>query len=225
MDLLSFGKDRWGTLQDEELVFESSSAILPAAALETDAIVALKMTHTYRSMRVDSIWMNLTREAAFRLGLLLVNTMLTPGAPTVVVNLRNPKSNIKKIELGVIRPFDYGVRLVPTGFVYLPSAVRKHPWYPVSEEVSRFDLPLLSLTNSDENLITEEDWRDRDVLKGFGTLQGCSHIALLLLDLAQEDNTILEVDLEHEPGFTGVAPSSCELRLALPGSLVYDTTA
>jgi len=85
----------------------------------------------------------------------------------------------------------------------------------VEMKLLEFGVPHVLMTNLEDWVVTREDWAACTVLSGFGSLQGCSLFALLLMSLADSKNSVLEVDLEHDPGFMGVAPSSCELCLAL----------
>jgi hypothetical protein len=93
----------------------------------------------------------------------------------------------------------------------------QHPWYEV-DPPPPWALPSFSLTNEADMVISEEDRASRDVLRGFGSIQGWGRFAKLLMDIGQSTDSVLEYALECEAGFRGVAPRSCEIRMWLPGS-------
>jgi hypothetical protein len=75
-------------------------------------------------------------------------------------------------------------------------------------------LPTIGLTN-DEVLITEHEWRDRNVVHGFGDIYASARFAALLLDLGLRESRLREANLESSPGFRSVSDFSAEVRLWL----------
>ena len=141
---------------------------------------------------------------------------------SLTIHLGSAQSEVK--ELVVLRPpmIDglTGLELRPTSFCYAMSSVSRHPWTesaPTPEE-----LPWFKLTNLADDVLTDAQRAERDCLHGFGSLHGSARFARLLLDLSRPSNKALEVALECEAGFRGVAHASAEVRLWLPGALYWD---
>ena len=113
-----------------------------------------------------------------------------------------------------------GLSLVPLTFRYFPEVTRKHPW---CDTRYAMELPLLALSNADEFVNTDEQWRDRDTVFVESSQVGTVRLAELLLNAGCRGNSVREYELEGEAGFLGVAPMSAELRIWLPGSFGWDS--
>lgn len=87
------------------------------------------------------------------------------------------------------------------------------------------ELPFFEFTNEDNCIATDEEWANRDTIYLSGTLAGTVRFAELLLNAGWQENTQLEIDLECEAGFRGVAPGSSEMKLVLPGSFPWPYNA
>ena len=84
------------------------------------------------------------------------------------------------------------------------------------------ELPCFGLTNREDFLLTEEHWKGRDAVHGFGTDHGRALFAELLLNAGRPESSTDEYELEGEGGFRGVGIQSAEVRLYLPGHLFWD---
>jgi hypothetical protein len=173
--------------------------------------------HDYDTWRIDYPQWSADKSTYAALGLAILSVVFH-GESAVAIGLTSPRSKIKSL---VITPpnrvdFHTGLELAATGVHYGVTPVQRHPW--VSSGISAEELPWIKLTNAGDCVVTEEQRAQRDCLHGFGSLLGSARFARLLLDLSRPANEVLEVVLESEAGFRGVAPASAELRLWLPGA-------
>ena len=67
-----------------------------------------------------------------------------------------------------------------------------------------------------------QDWGGRDTVFVESSSEGTVRLAELLLNAGCSWNRVREFELEGDAGFRGVAPLSAELRIALPGSLLWN---
>jgi hypothetical protein len=81
------------------------------------------------------------------------------------------------------------------------------------------DLPCFYLTSVGRAVITEEDWKQRDTVIGFGRDGGSVLFAELLLNAGRLENSVNEYSLEGDAGVRGVGPMSAEVTLFLEGSI------
>lgn len=102
---------------------------------------------------------------------------------------------------------------------YWPDEVIRHPWHRSGIDVH--ELPFFGLTNKDEAVFTDEHYRDRDTVVGFGSDEASVRLARLLLDMSRPSSKVNEVELEGDSGFRGVAPMSAEAMLRMPGSFAW----
>jgi hypothetical protein len=103
----------------------------------------------------------------------------------------------------------------PFALLYFVAETEKHPWL---DDRCAHDLPLFALSNAQNSIATDEQWRVRDTIWIEGFSRGEFRFAELLLNAGCRWNTVREYQLEGEAGFRGVAPMSAELRILLPGS-------
>ena len=103
------------------------------------------------------------------------------------------------------------------------SLLAKHPfeWFDTNHG-NPYELPGFFLTNADDLVYSDADWRARDTVVGFGRDVGMAHLVELLLNVSRLASDRVEIEMEGEGGFRGVAPLSCEVRLWLPGSFGWD---
>ena len=113
-----------------------------------------------------------------------------------------------------------GLAAGPLWLDYRPHHPTRHPW--ATEHPDPDDLPVLYLTDHNEDVFTDAEWQTRDTVVGFGGLEGTARFARLLLDVGHLDATRDEYVLEGEAGVRGVGPCSAELMLWLPGSIGWD---
>jgi hypothetical protein len=80
------------------------------------------------------------------------------------------------------------------------------------------DLPLLALSNADDCVGTDDEWRRRDTVWIRASSAGTLRLAELLLNAGCSWNPVRDYALDGDAGYRGVAPMSAELRIFLPGS-------
>jgi hypothetical protein len=186
--------------------------------LEANGLIVRRGHHDYDTWRVDSLQWSAEKDTYASLGLAILSVMLHER-PECRVLLTHPRSEIKTLVVrsdhALVHDQRTGVLLTPKEYRYEMFEVARHPW--IEDGVPPEDLPWFKLTNSDDMIVTEEQRSARDVIHGFGSLVGSSRFAHLLLDVGQRGSRTVEVALEGEAGFRGVAPASCEVRLWLPG--------
>jgi hypothetical protein len=173
--------------------------------------------HDYDTWRIDYPQCSADKATYAALGLAILSAIFH-GKSVVSISLTSPRSKIESLTIAPPSRMDFhtGLELAATGIHYGVAPVQRHPW--ASSGVSAQELPWIKLTNADDCVITEEQRAQRDCLHGFGSLLGSARFARLLLDLSRPANEVVEVALESEAGFRGVAPASAELRLWLPGA-------
>jgi hypothetical protein len=220
--LFDFMRNTWSTPLDEEHVLTADDLEAPRNNMEDASIVFRKGASVYGTFRVDRVLMQFEREHCLRLGLVIV-AMLVHGTAEVQIALTNPRSDIRRI---VLRPepslSDRGIIERVVAFLFRPKRYGRSPWCPRPSYLLPIDLPFASLANRENEIpVSDDDWRGRDTLFGFGGPCGCAQIALLLLNAAGPLNEEEEFLLAQEPGPAGVAPGSAELQLILPGSVLY----
>jgi len=194
--------------------------------MQTDALSIRRATHIYdAAWRIDRLEFYARKPTYEALGLLLLNAVLRPDIDVVDVKLTDARSEVSLLRIeceqaDVEDPFGLVVR--PEAFGYCETAVEKHPW--VSDRLTApWDFPSFTLTNATSDAIHEDDWKSRDVVVGFGSMQGTVRLAELLLNLSRPANETYEVELECDAGFRGVSPASAEARFWLPGGFEPDS--
>lgn len=205
---------------NSEFVFSRESVPPPMPELVTDRIVIKKTPRDYNShYRVDFMQVFADKVTYRRLACWLLAKLFHPEPAQSTVRLVHPSTEIRTI----VARFEYpalanppsGYSTVPFAVRYFPAPFSKHPW--LHDEIDVWDLPLFMLTNEEEATLTEADWAGRDKLIGFGSGDAFARLAELLLNAGCPWNEVLEMDLESEAGFRGVAPRSAEIRFVLPG--------
>lgn len=183
-------------------------------------LVVRRGFHDYDTWRVDYPQWSGAPETYGCLGLAILGAMFQ--AKSVTIQLTSTQSEIRSIVIlapPLTDPYT-GLKIFPSTFSYRPSPVFRHPWTCSSPPPE--DLPWFKLTNLDDFAASDEERAARDCIHGFGSLRGSARFARLLLDISRPSNTTLEVALECEAGFRGVAPASAEVRLWLPGAPYWD---
>jgi hypothetical protein len=203
---------------DADPVTFTASTIPPLPQpLTCSGLVIEPGSHDYDTWRIDYPQWSAEKSTYSALGLAILGTLFHRQS-TVSIRLTSSSSRIKAlvIEAPAVVDFGTGLQLVATGLEYGVTALTRHPW--VCNDVSPDELPWIKLTNMQDFVITDEQRAQRDCVHGFGSLLGSARFARLLLDFSRPTNQTLEVALESEAGFRGVAPASAELRLWLPGA-------
>lgn len=216
------------TQEDDACPFALSADTLPraAASMSTDRLVITKTHHNYDCYyRRDALHFHASKATYCHLGLLVAAVLFAPGAADVVLSLVHPASDIRRIVVrrdealtpGEVRS---GYHAQPLVLGYYPESVAKHPFEGLDGKPD--DLPGFFLTNADDLVTSDDEWRARDTVVGFGRDVGMAHLVELLLNISRLASDRVEIEMEGEGGFRGVAPLSCEVRLWLPGSFGWD---
>ena len=201
--------------------FRRQQCPAPPSHLETAEIVLRRLYKQYGSFRVDAVHGYGQREAWAGLGVLTMAVLFGGPGTSVHLALTRPSSDIKNVFIEV-NYSEVGLLLTAERFRYYVEPVSRHPWYAnIARHGNRSALPFFELTCVDEPT-TEEQRANRDTIRGFGGVDGTASFAEFLLNVSRPSNTQLEFVLEHEPGFTGVAPGSAELNIWLPGSIGWE---
>jgi hypothetical protein len=203
-----------------DIVLDAGVLPLPPAALSIDRIVIRKATHGYNSWYLaDALWMSLSLRTCRELGVFLLACVFHGPGETTTLTISHPDSDIRRIIIpaGKLTPADlpFGLSMIPFAFRYTPGEPESHPWM---YDSCTHDLPLLALSNEDDCVGGDEQWRRRDTVRIWASSPGTMRLAELLLDVGCSANTIREYALEGDAGCRGVAPMSAELRIFLPGS-------
>ncbi|MEM8529736.1 MAG: hypothetical protein AAGF95_02780 [Chloroflexota bacterium] len=212
---------------NEEMAFSRDNLPKPPVELDTDRLVIHKTYHAYNfCFRVDMLKFYAQKEVYRMLGLLTLSVVFHPEPTRVILRLTHPASDIKRIMIEYAhndRPNrNYpGYSTVPSCFYYSPTPTSRHPWS--QDWFDPDDLPCFWLTNHEDMVIDEEQWKNRDTILGFGTDEAHIQLADLLLNASSGYNTIDEYELEGEGGFRGVGRLSAEVTLLLPGSFGWPT--
>lgn len=209
----------------DRFVFTSQVLPVPPPYLITDRLLLKKGAHDYDSnFRADVLQFHFHQETCRNLGLLILSIILHPEPAKVHLELTHPASDIKNL----IIEFDHkspdrivsGYHYLPYDFVYSPNEVERHPWFGSCIDPS--DLPKIYLTNLKRFVVTDEDWKQRDTIIGFGGDRGSVLFAELLLNAGRLQSKLNEYHLEGEAGVRGVGPMSAEVTLFLPGSFGWN---
>ncbi len=200
-----------------------NAATLPALPplLSSAGLVIKRSEHTYApSYRVDMLEWYARRELFSCVGLAIFACAFEQKA--LEISLTHEETEVLTIIIDgtdICRLSGFmDSRFKLESFEYWPGTITKHPWWPDIESGSPYDLPWFCLTNRDDFVVTEEHWKARDLLRGFGSIRGSLRLAELLLNIGRPSNQRLEVALEGEGGYRGVAPNSTECTFWLPGS-------
>lgn len=207
---------------DESFRFTGFSLAQLPDALETHSLVIKKELHNYNgSWRIDYLQAYAAKDVYQALGIITACVLLSPKSDCLEIRLTHPQSDIRSLviefpHVKVDEGYPWGLYLTPTVFEYYAMSVKRYPW--LDDRV--FDakaFPLFELSNKERSPITEDDWRNRDVIFGFGSADGTARLVQLLLDMSRPGCNVSEFALESDAGFRGVAPSSSEIRFWLPG--------
>lgn len=214
---------------NESFTFMAETLPVSQAQVETPNLYITKGSHIHHpSFKIDSIGFNAHKETYRYLGLLILSAIFHPQPSEVFVKLSHPESDISNLivkynhsELGRLCG---GYHKKPFAFKYYPALTWKHPF---DKCIEPRNLPRFALTNLDDFVISEDDWKNRDTVrilgtdKGIGNDEGMVLFAELLLNVALPQNEQDEYALEGENGFRGVGISSAEATLLLPGHIFW----
>ncbi len=207
-----------GPPDEAEFLFRRESFPVPPAELKSSRVFFRKIARDYNGWhRVDHLALFVDERTARALGLhLLACVFHDPESSVLAVS--SEWSEVRRVVYRARWPADdppLGLVQRPATLRYVPSPNKKHPWLHENDPAS---LPLLALSNETEMVLSDEEWRARDVVFIESGAVGTVRLAELLLNASCPWNTVREYELESDAGFRGVAPMSAELRLFLPGS-------
>lgn len=202
--------------------FTAETVSRPPGELQTPNLRVSKAIHLYDdAVRADSLWFYASKQTLRHLGLLVLAQVFHNDS-RVRLNLTHPDSDVRAIliacESSVVPRDAPGYRSQPFVFNYWPAQAERHPWL---NHQDLGGLPVFKLTGS-QPLVTDDDWKRRDIIAGFGTDRASVLLAELFLNASRPENPINEYQLEGEGGFRGVGIFSAEVNLFLPGSLAWD---
>ena len=203
-----------------DFVFHAGVLPVPPAALSSDRIVIRKTTHDYNSWyRADALWMSLSPRKCRELGVFLLSCAFHGPVEDTTLTIGHPDSDIRRIIIPAgkltLADLPVGLSMAPFALLYFPTETEMHPWM---HDCCAHDLPLLALSNADNCIVTDEQWRGRDTIWISASSPGTIRLAELLLDAGCSWNKVRDYALEGAAGCRGVAPMSAELRIFLPGS-------
>lgn len=158
----------------------------PQQPISTAKLVVEKGVHEYgSSYRIDQLWFFAHKQTYRKLGLLILACIFSKDVDRVELLLTHEQSDIKKIvieshklHVDTLTPGYQGYFAKPFAFVYWAEV---QSWLHPLHRLQAFDqdLPQLLLTNEEDFCVTEEDWKTRSVILGFGTPLGATHFAQL----------------------------------------------
>lgn len=214
------------TSDDDPFIVTENSLPCPQQLISTARLVVKKGVHQYgSSYQIDQLLFFAHKQTYRQLGLLILACVFSQNVGEVELLLTHKQSDIKKIIVESqnldIDKLTGGFYAKPFAFKYWPEIqCRLHPLYNL--QIPDWDLPQLLLTDEEDCCITEEDWKNRFVIRGFGTPVGATHFAELLLNIGLSETESQEFYLESYAGNKSVAPTSSEVRLWLPGGHYWD---
>ena len=212
------------TNEESSLVLTAATLPVPPPELETDrlAVEARFPGHIYGSTRYDSVNFFADRRTYRALGLLAFASIL--HASRTVLHLRHElvHDDATQIVKLVVDSSEYA-EAYPSQLVLVLKAYSYWPKPPASQHPLYFDvrdvgapgvaqgpLPELIWSNEDDLLVTDDDWRTRSVVHGFGRPPGAARLAALLLDLGLPAGELTEARLEGPAGYQSVTEVSAE---------------
>lgn len=214
-------------MNGDSFVIMENSLPCPHNPIFTKQLVINKGEHDYgSSFRIDQLWFFAHQQTYRQLGLLILACVFSKDVDRVELLLTHEQSDIKTIiieseKLKAEQLITSGYYAKPFAFVYEAKAIQElHPLYGL--QVNDYDLPQILLTNQEDLCLTEEDWKTRSIVRGFGTPLGATHLAQLLLNISSPETDKTEFYLESYSGYKSVAPWSAEARLWLPGGYYWN---
>ncbi len=208
---------------NESFTFTTETLPVPPSQIETQNLYINKGSHIYHpAFKIDSIGFNARKETYRYLGLLILAAVFHPRPSEITIKLSHAESDIlnliieyKHFDLVNLYP---GYHTKPFYFEYYPALSWKHPF---DKCINPEHLPCFSLTNVEDFQNSDDDWKNRDTVRIFGSDTGMVRFAELLLNVASPQNEQDEYALEGEAGFRGVGIKSAEATLLLPGHLFW----
>jgi hypothetical protein len=216
------------TSLNEDFLFSAQTLPAPPLTVISDQLLIWKTYHGYLEyFRADLLCFQAHKPTYRQLAVLLLACVFHAEPSTVTIHLTHPASDIKKIIIE--SPYETGqpssneYRTHPDLFCYAPSEPGYFPWSD-HLQLQPSDLPRFLLTNTEDFVVSDEDWKQRDILRGFGTDRATVRFAELLLNMSRPESLLNDCALEGEAGSRGVGRMSAEARLLLPGGNLWKDT-
>lgn len=208
---------------EKSFIFTSENLPIPDSLIETTKLYVKKGEHVYApSFRADSITFYARKETYRYLGLLILSIVFHPEPSEICIKINHTESDVSNLIVEFEHPsldqLYSGYHTKPFAFEYYPSLPARHPF---DRCIKPENLPRFNLTNTEDFLMKEEDWKNRNTVRIFGSDYGLVIFAELLLNAALPQNEESEYELEGESGFRGVGLSSAEVTLLLPGHIYW----
>lgn len=149
---------------DIELTFLPEMFPAMPDLIETDQLVITRGYHDYGAWRIDHPQVSGPKPVYESIGIATAAVLLKPDLDELTIRLTNSNSEIRDLRIA----FNHsarspnGLHQVPVLSDYLLDRLVRHPW--LHESVQHPDhYPQVVLTNADDFLASENDWKDRDV--------------------------------------------------------------
>ena len=207
----------------ESITLSSKNLPIPPLEMTSGNLYIVKAKHNYNNWFEVDLLLFFARKETYRyLGLLIFSVVFHQQVSEVEVKLNHPHSEIKRLIVEYaprsVNNLTAGYHTQPFAFEYYAQLPEKHPF---NSCILPKDLPCFELSNSIGLSFTDEDWKQRDTVKIFGSDTGLVAFAELLLNFSVPHDDLDEIQLEGESGFRGVGISSTEVSLFLPGHLAW----
>lgn len=215
---------------NDDFVFTEDSLPSLPSTMTTDAIVIKKAHHDYNGdFRAEYLQLYAAKPTLRGLGVVAMVSLFREPDPTdcgatsptgtISIALTHPDSEIRRLD---VSPPDQGFEFVTKAVSvdYYPSLPPRFPF--PDGWTNPANLPVVVLTQDNDWEGSESDrWASRDIVRGFGGVEGVLEMARLLLDIGNPANPGDEYDLEGDAGNRGVGYESAELKFWLPGSMGF----
>ena len=208
---------------NESVTLSTQNLPLSPVEMASGNLYILRVQHVYNDwFKADQLWCFARKETYRHLGLLILSVVFHQQVSQTEVKLTHPQSEIKSLIVEYAHrnknELTAGYHTQPFAFEYYPRLPDKHPF---DRCALPKDLPCFELANSKNLAFTDDDWKERNTARIFGSDVGMALFAELLLNASLPHNDQDEFELESESGFRGVGISSAEISLFLPGHLAW----
>ena len=186
-----------------------------------DNLVLRKFGLTSGTFRIDGIdWIG-KKQVFQSLGLITLASIF--HGKSVKLNLTHSETEVKKL----IIELDFEFRLPEISGAFI--SLQKFEYWPHQAFRERFDefdnkysYPQFLLSNENNLCVSPEHWESRDLVRGFGSLEGLVYMAQFFLDASRPSSKYGEYVFETEGLFRRVAPMSHMSRFFIEGCEMFE---
>jgi len=186
-----------------------------------DNLVLRKSGLNSGTFRIDGIdWIG--RKQVFQ-SLGLVTLACVFQGKSVQLNLTHTETQVKK--LIIESNFEFRLPEISDALINL----QKFEYWPQQAFRERFDefdnkysYPQFLLSNENDLCVSPEQWETRDIVRGFGSLEGLVYMAQFFLDASRPSSKHGEYVFETEGLFRRVAPMSHMSRFFVEGCEMFE---